>query len=102
MTKLERLLESEERLGRRLEHVRKLAAAFGDLSDWEYLGEVVDHGEGATMGPNPPRCSCGHAIRFEFFLVHKTTGQKKPIGSECIKWLDVDAPELAALLTKAL
>jgi hypothetical protein len=59
-----------------------LAAFGGDVQGWEYV-EMVDAGEGVTMSLNPPRCPCGHAIRFICKWEHKD-GRKAHTGNVCV------------------
>jgi hypothetical protein len=67
-----------------------LAAFGGDVQGWEYV-EMVDAGEGVTMSLNPPRCPCGHAIRFICKWEHKD-GRKAHTGNVCVDTI----PELGA------
>jgi hypothetical protein len=67
-----------------------LAAFGGNVQGWEYV-EMVDAGEGATMSLNPPRCPCGHAIRFICKWEHKD-GRKAHTGNVCVDTI----PELGS------
>jgi hypothetical protein len=67
-----------------------LAAFGGNVEGWQYVG-MVDAGEGVTMSINPPRCPCGHAIRFICNWEHKD-GRKTHTGNVCVDTV----PELGA------
>src|SRR5690554_4882685 len=53
--------------------------------EWEYRGEVVDHGPIKEQIPKPAECQfCGHKIRYGYRL-HNTVNQKTvEVGSECV------------------
>ena len=53
--------------------------------EWEYRGEVIDHGPLKDQIPKPTECQfCGHKIRYGYRL-HNTVNQKLvEVGSECI------------------
>ena len=67
--------------------------------EWEYRGEVVDHGPLKDQMPKPAECQfCGHKIRYGYRL-HNTINQKTvEVGSECIgNFLEI-TPALASAL----
>lgn len=51
-----------------------------DPADWFFTGEVVDNGEYANAA-----CTCGHAVRYQFFIARAAGGKRLPIGSHCIR-----------------
>jgi hypothetical protein len=82
-------------------HLERIAKAMGDPREFEYTGEVRD------LGAMKGNCACGHAIRYEFPVRHKTTGREVIIGSVCIDssvpWLIANGAEhLAESLRRAL
>jgi hypothetical protein len=67
--------------------------------EWEYRGEVIDHGPLKDQIPKPAECQfCGHKIRYGYRL-HNTVNQKiVEVGSECIgNFLEI-TPGLASAL----
>jgi hypothetical protein len=67
--------------------------------EWEYRGEVLDHGPLKDQIPKPAECQfCGHKIRYGYRL-HNTVNQKiVEVGSECIgNYLEI-TPSLASAL----
>lgn len=103
MTTLEALERKLERKEGRARHVALLLSLFGDMRLYEYTGKVIDHGAGAATGPNPPTCACGHPVRFQFEIRRKDgAGQPAYLGSHCIEYVGVLAPELGAALSKAV
>jgi hypothetical protein len=67
--------------------------------EWEYRGEVVDHGPLKDQVPKPAECDfCGHKIRYGYRL-HNTVNQKiVEVGSECIgNFLEI-TPSIASNL----
>jgi hypothetical protein len=67
--------------------------------EWEYRGEVTDHGPIKDQIPKPAECQfCGHKIRYGYRL-HNTVNQKiVEVGSECIgNFLEI-TPGLASVL----
>jgi len=67
--------------------------------EWEYCGEVIDHGPIKDQMPKPAECQfCGHNIRYGYRL-HNTVNQKiVEVGSECIgNFLEI-TPALASAL----
>ena len=67
--------------------------------EWEYRGEVVDHGPIKDQIPKPAECQfCGHKIRYGYRL-HNIINQKTvEVGSECIgNFLEI-TPALASAL----
>jgi hypothetical protein len=51
-----------------------------DPADWFFTGQVVDHGEYGTA-----ECTCGHPVRYQFFIARARDGKRLPIGSHCIR-----------------
>lgn len=51
-----------------------------DPADWFFTGEAVDHGEYGSA-----ECTCGHRVRYQFFIARASDGQRLPIGSHCIR-----------------
>lgn len=100
VTALDRLEARLNRVASHRAYVERLLSVLGDPREWVFTGEVVDHGKGATELPNPPRCACGHPIRYEFIIEHPTRGLAS-VGSECIGRIGTMAPELAAELAAA-
>jgi hypothetical protein len=67
----------------------------GDVSQWSYTGEVVDHGRGSTQ-----KCVCGHPIRYGYCIQN---GKKiVEIGSECINHFEGYNTALFESLKKAI
>jgi hypothetical protein len=67
--------------------------------EWEYRGEVLDHGPIKEQIPKPAECQfCGHKIRYGYRL-HNVINQKTvEVGSECIgNFLEI-TPALASAL----
>jgi len=84
----------------RLHHTLALLTAMGGSpAGWEYTGEVLDAGKGATE-----KCECGHPIRYIFPIVKAEPGKPEKtlnIGSTCINSvLDLD-PALGQSLQRA-
>ncbi|MGH2742744.1 MAG: hypothetical protein ACRDLY_15185 [Thermoleophilaceae bacterium] len=52
-----------------------------DPADWFFTGEVVDHGEYGSAA----ECTCGHPVRYQFFIARADDGKRLPIGSHCIR-----------------
>ena len=67
--------------------------------EWEYRGEVSDHGPLKDQIPKPAECQfCGHKIRYGYRL-HNTINQKTvEVGSECIGNFVEITPALASVL----
>jgi hypothetical protein len=107
MTKAEDLARKAEQSTGTAHHVDQLIAHLIDPTGWELI-EMVDAGEGAAKSLNPPRCACGHPIRF-IFIVEATRdlppseawpsgrpkGDRAHVGSVCIQQIAHLAPELA-------
>lgn len=74
-----------------------LVDALGAPAEWSFTGRVHDCGEGCTQRLDPPRCACGHPIRFCFIVTHPTKGETQ-VGSECINYFQAAASIHAALL----
>lgn len=67
--------------------------------EWQYRGEVVDHGPLKDQIPKPAECQfCGHKIRYGY-LLHNTVNHKVvEVGSECIgNFLEI-TPSIASNL----
>jgi hypothetical protein len=67
--------------------------------EWEYRGEVLDHGPIKDQIPKPVECQfCGHKIRYGYRL-HNTVNHKVvEVGSECIgNFLEI-TPSIASNL----
>jgi len=67
--------------------------------EWEYRGEVLDHGPIKDQVPKPAECQfCGHKIRYGYRL-HNTVNHKAvEVGSECVgNFLEI-TPALASAL----
>ncbi len=67
--------------------------------EWDYRGEVIDHGPLKEQIPKPAECQfCGHKIRYGYRL-HNVINQKVvEVGSECIgNFLEI-TPAIASTL----
>lgn len=83
-------------------HYERLIAALApDPREWEYTGECIDAGVGAASSQNPPRCACGHPIRFIFLIKRARDGATTQVGSVCINHFDRIAPETYKALKAA-
>jgi hypothetical protein len=89
------------------EHVEALVKALGDPSAWKFTHKVIDAGPEALRSIDPPRCACGHPIRF-IYLIELTrdlpghrAGEQTQVGSVCISHVAALAPELAAEIAAA-
>ena len=51
-----------------------------DPADWFFTGEVVDHGEYGSAA-----CTCGHPVRYQFFIARACDGNGSRSGSYCIR-----------------
>ena len=67
--------------------------------EWEYRGEVVDHGPLKEQVPKPAECQfCGHKIRYGYRLHNNINQKTVEVGSECIgNYLEI-TPTLATAL----
>ena len=67
--------------------------------EWDYRGEVIDHGPLKDQVPKPAECDfCGHKIRYGYRL-HNTVNQKiVEVGSECVGNFVEITPSLASAL----
>ena len=67
--------------------------------EWEYCGEVVDHGPLKDQIPKPAECQfCGHKIRYGYRLHNNINQKTVEVGSECIgNYLEI-TPTLATAL----
>ena len=53
--------------------------------EWEYCGEVTDHGPLKDQIPKPAECQfCGHKIRYGYRLHNVVNNKIIEVGSECI------------------
>lgn len=53
--------------------------------EWEYRGEVLDHGPIKEQIPKPAECQfCGHKIRYGYRLHNNINHKVVEVGSECI------------------
>ena len=85
-TALARKVKDSEEAQESIAHAQAIADKLApDCREWEWTGETIDAGKGATQGFNPPRCACGHPIRYLFPLVRERDGATVNIGSTCIK-----------------
>jgi hypothetical protein len=67
--------------------------------EWDYRGEVIDHGPIKEQIPKPAECQfCGHKIRYGYRL-HNTVNQKVvEVGIECLgNFLEI-TPDLESTL----
>ena len=67
--------------------------------EWEYRGEVIDHGPLKDQIPKPAECQfCGHKIRYGYRLHNVVNNKVIEVGSECIgNYLEI-TPSLASAL----
>ena len=67
--------------------------------EWEYRGEVIDHGPLKDQVPKPAECQfCGHKIRYGYRLHNVVNNKVIEVGSECIgNYLEI-TPTLATAL----
>jgi hypothetical protein len=80
-----------ENLNGRVDHLQRLAAVLGNGEDWEYQGECID------LEKPEGKCACGHSIRYQFILHHKTEpGRTAPVGRVCIENYSMVRPEVVA------
>lgn len=96
-----RAIEILNRLEDELGYAEKLLENLGDPSEWRYTGEMADAGPGATKEVDPPRCACGHEIRFIFFIEHPTKGRSQ-VGSTCVRHFKDVNPQLYQDLLRAV
>jgi len=67
--------------------------------EWEYRGEVVDHGPLKDQIPKPAECQfCGHKIRYGYRLHNVVNNKVIEVGSECVG----NFVEITPSLTSAL
>jgi hypothetical protein len=67
--------------------------------EWEYRGEVIDHGPLKDQIPKPAECEfCGHKIRYGYRLHNIVNNKVIEVGSECIG----NYLEITPALTSAL
>jgi hypothetical protein len=53
--------------------------------EWEYCGEVIDHGPIKDQMPKPAECQfCGHKIRYGYRLHNVVNHKVVEVGSECV------------------
>ena len=67
--------------------------------EWEYRGEVLDHGPIKEQIPKPAECQfCGHKIRYGYRLHNVVNNKAVEVGSECVgNFLEI-TPALASAL----
>ncbi len=67
--------------------------------EWDYRGEVIDHGPLKDQIPKPVECQfCGHKIRYGYRLHNNVNHKVVEVGSECIgNFLEI-TPALASAL----
>ena len=67
--------------------------------EWEYRGDVVDHGPFKDQIPKPAECQfCGHKIRYGYRLHNNINHKVVEVGSECIgNFLEI-TPSIASNL----
>lgn len=67
--------------------------------EWDYRGEVIDHGPLKEQIPKPAECQfCGHPIRYGYRL-HNSVNQKSvEVGSECLGNFIEITPDIASTL----
>ncbi len=67
--------------------------------EWEYRGEVLDHGPIKEQIPKPAECQfCGHKIRYGYRLHNNINHKVVEVGSECIgNFLEI-TPSIASNL----
>ncbi len=51
-----------------------------DPAAWSFTGEVCDY-----RRYDAAKCTCGHAVRYLFFIVRVADGKRLGIGSDCIR-----------------
>lgn len=60
---------------------RRIRSAMApDPAAWSFTGEVCDYRE-----YDAAKCTCGHAVRYLFFIVRDADGKRLGIGSTCIQ-----------------
>ncbi len=88
------MTRTEERDILSAEHAARIATRLlPDPREWTVDPEVIDAGPGAATGFSPPRCACGHPIRYLFTLRRARDGATATIGNVCI---DTTVPVLLA------
>jgi len=102
MLSVEKLEAEAERRRDRADYVERLLRGLGtpSLAGWSFTGEIRDAGVGSTALAEPPRCACGHPIRWLYIIQHPERGQTQ-LGSECINRL-ADMPHADEALVEAL
>ena len=67
--------------------------------EWEYRGEVLDHGPLKEQIPKPAECQfCGHPLRYGYKLHNVVNHKVVEVGSECIgNFLEI-TPAIASSL----
>lgn len=74
-------------------HVKAFIEKLGDVSKWEFTGEIVDLKQAVGS------CICGHQIRYEYLITDGT--RKEAVGSECINHFKTYNERLYNVLTEA-
>jgi hypothetical protein len=88
-----RLLDQEDRQA----YNARLLSALGDGRQWEYRGECND------LRKPVGKCSCGHQIRFEYIIHHRTDQDRTAVvGSDCVGYFAQVTPETFAALSEAV
>lgn len=100
-TESENMNKKETRIENLL-HIQKIAAAMEDPTKWAYNGDMTDSGPGGKSA-----CTCGHPIRYIFWIEREEDGKRLPIGSSCIKTtvpylIEMGADNLADKLNTAI
>lgn len=67
--------------------------------EWDYRGEVTDHGPLKEQIPEPAECQfCGHKIRYGYRLYNSVNHKVVEIGSECLgNFLEITPALISAL-----
>lgn len=67
--------------------------------EWEYRGEVIDHGPLKEQIPKPAECQfCGHPIRYGYRLYNSVNQKTVEVGSECLGNFIEITPAIASTL----
>jgi hypothetical protein len=77
----------------RCHYARRLSAALGDGSRWEFRGECTE------LPRADGRCACGHhGLRYLFTLHHKDDGRTAIVGTVCVtQYAGITPATLAAV-----
>jgi hypothetical protein len=96
MTKIDSIERKIRDTNVRVMFIEPFIEKMGNPREYEYRGECHD------LGRVSGYCVCGHPIRYEFLVHHKTGDRVAILGSECIGHFRFIAPELYADLTAAV